>query len=41
MNSPPHREIVLGSFRKIGLGVAAGSPVGMDGAATVTADFGG
>jgi uncharacterized protein YkwD len=41
MNSPPHREIVLGGFRKIGLGVASGSPVGLDGAATVTADFGG
>ena len=41
MNSPPHRAILLGRFRKVGLGVASGSPVGMAGAATVTADFGG
>jgi uncharacterized protein YkwD len=41
MNSPPHRAILLGGFRKVGLGVASGSPVGMSGAATVTADFGG
>lgn len=40
MNSPPHRAILLGGFRKIGLGVASGSPAGMSGAATVTADFG-
>ena len=41
MNSPPHRAILLDAgFRKIGLGVAAGSPDGMVGAATVTADFG-
>jgi uncharacterized protein YkwD len=41
MNSPPHREILLGGeFRKIGLGVAGGSPGGIAGAATVTADFG-
>jgi uncharacterized protein YkwD len=42
MNSPPHRAILLdGDFRRIGLGVAAGSPEGLAGAATVTADFGG
>jgi uncharacterized protein YkwD len=41
MNSPPHRAILLGGFGKVGLGVAPGSPVGMSGAATVTADFGG
>jgi uncharacterized protein YkwD len=42
MNSPPHREILLGGeFRKVGLGVANGSPGGFGGAATVTADFGG
>jgi len=42
MNSPPHRAIILdGEFSRIGLGVATGSPVGMSGAATVTADFGG
>jgi uncharacterized protein YkwD len=42
MNSPPHREILLGGeFRKVGLGVASGSPEGIGGAATVTADFGG
>ena len=41
MNSPPHRSILLGNeFRKIGLGVANGSPEGVGGAATVTADFG-
>jgi uncharacterized protein YkwD len=42
MNSPPHRAILLGSeFSKVGLGVASGSPAGIGGAATVTADFGG
>ncbi len=42
IDSPPHRAILLdGGFRRIGLGVAAGSPVGMAGAVTVTADFGG
>ena len=41
MTSPPHRAILLGRFRKVGLGVASGSPVGIAGAATVTADFGG
>jgi uncharacterized protein YkwD len=41
MDSPPHREILLGGeFSKIGLGVASGSPDGLGGAATVTADFG-
>jgi uncharacterized protein YkwD len=42
MNSPPHRSILLdGDFRRVGLGVASGSPDGTPGAATVTADFGG
>ena len=42
MDSPPHRAILLdGGFRKIGLGIASGSPVGLSGAVTVTADFGG
>jgi uncharacterized protein YkwD len=41
MNSPPHREIIMsGGFRRVGLGVASGSPAGVPGAATVTADFG-
>ena len=41
MNSPPHRAIILdGGFRRIGLGVASGSPSGEVGGATVTADFG-
>jgi uncharacterized protein YkwD len=41
MNSPPHRAIIMcGGFRRIGLGVASGSPSGEAGAATVTADFG-
>lgn len=42
MESPPHHEILMsGAFRRIGLGVALGSPQGASGAATVTADFGG
>jgi uncharacterized protein YkwD len=42
MDSPPHNAILMsGTFRRIGLGVAKGSPQGADGAATVTADFGG
>jgi uncharacterized protein YkwD len=42
IDSPPHRAILLdGGFRHIGLGVATGSPEGIGGAATVTADFGG
>jgi uncharacterized protein YkwD len=42
MGSPPHRAIVLGAgFRRIGPGVADGSPEGVAGAATVTAEFGG
>jgi uncharacterized protein YkwD len=42
MDSPPHRAILLdGEFSRIGLGVASGSPEGLSGAATVTADFGG
>ena len=41
MNSPPHQAIILnGRFRKVGLGVANGSPDGVAGGATVTADFG-
>jgi uncharacterized protein YkwD len=42
MASPPHHEILMSrAFRRIGLGVAMGSPQGASGAATVTADFGG
>jgi uncharacterized protein YkwD len=42
MHSPPHRAVILdGHFRRVGLGVASGSPSGEGGAATVTADFGG
>jgi uncharacterized protein YkwD len=42
MESPPHRSILLGgAFRRIGLGMASGSPSGTSGAATVTADLGG
>jgi uncharacterized protein YkwD len=41
MASPPHHAIIVSrAFRKIGLGVAVGSPQGDGGAATVTADFG-
>jgi uncharacterized protein YkwD len=40
MNSPGHRANILsGSFRAIGIGIAAGTPVGMAGA-TYTTDFG-
>ena len=42
LDSPPHRAIMLGAgFRRVGLGAATGSPSGLAGAATVTADFGG
>jgi uncharacterized protein YkwD len=42
MNSPPHHAILMsGAYRRIGLGVAMGSPEGVPQAATVTADFGG
>jgi uncharacterized protein YkwD len=42
MDSPPHHAILMsGTFRRIGLGVAGGSPEGAAQAATVTADFGG
>jgi uncharacterized protein YkwD len=42
MDSPPHHAIIMsGAFRRIGLGVAGGSPEGAAQAATVTADFGG
>jgi uncharacterized protein YkwD len=42
MASPPHHAILMsGTFRRIGLGVAMGSPEGEAQAATVTADFGG
>jgi uncharacterized protein YkwD len=42
MHSPPHRAIILDRrFRRIGPGVATGSPSGEGAAATVTADFGG
>jgi uncharacterized protein YkwD len=41
MASPGHRAIIMqGRFRHVGLGVASGSPVGVAGARTVTADFG-
>jgi uncharacterized protein YkwD len=42
MDSPGHREIIMdGRFRRVGLGVALGAPSnGVDGARTVTADFG-
>jgi uncharacterized protein YkwD len=40
MNSPPHRANILsGSFRSIGIGIASGTPVGRGGA-TYTTDFG-
>jgi uncharacterized protein YkwD len=42
MASPPHHAILLGPmFRRIGLGMANGSPEGMPASATVTADLGG
>jgi uncharacterized protein YkwD len=42
MHSPPHRAILLSrAYRRIGLGVVMGSPAGIAGAATVTADLGG
>jgi uncharacterized protein YkwD len=41
LQSPPHRAILLsGEFRRVGLGVASGSPAGIPAGATVTADFG-
>jgi uncharacterized protein YkwD len=41
MASPPHHAVLMSpAFRKIGLGVAMGSPEGDAGAATVTADLG-
>jgi uncharacterized protein YkwD len=41
MASPGHRAILMdGRYRRIGLGVAFGSPTGVPGARTVTADFG-
>jgi uncharacterized protein YkwD len=42
MASPPHHAVLLGrEFRRVGIGVADGSPAGDAEAATVTADFGG
>jgi uncharacterized protein YkwD len=42
MDSPPHHAVLMsGAFRRVGLGMAMGSPEGLGGAATVTADFGG
>src|SRR4051795_4257588 len=42
MASPPHHAVLLGTaFRRVGIGVADGSPEGDAAAATVTADFGG
>ena len=41
MNSPGHRANILsGSFRAIGIGIAAGTPYGGGGGATYTTDFG-
>ena len=41
MASPPHHAVLMdGEFRRIGLGVAAGSPAGAPESATVTADLG-
>jgi uncharacterized protein YkwD len=41
MASPPHHAVLLApEFRRIGLGVAAGSPAGAPASATVTADLG-
>ena len=42
MKSPPHRANILShGFREIGIGIAAGAPVKVDGrAATYTTDFG-
>lgn len=41
LRSPPHRRIMLArGLRVVGIGVAAGTPVGVPGA-TYTADFGG
>jgi uncharacterized protein YkwD len=40
MKSPPHRANILSSsFREVGIGLASGTPVGVDGA-TYTTDFG-
>jgi uncharacterized protein YkwD len=39
LRSPPHRRIVLGRYREIGIGVAGGDPFGGPGT-TYTADFG-
>jgi uncharacterized protein YkwD len=42
MASPPHHAVLLApQFRRIGLGVATGSPQGAPASATVTADLGG
>jgi uncharacterized protein YkwD len=41
MRSPPHREIVLRpGFRRVGIGIVAGTPFGQADGATYTADFG-
>jgi uncharacterized protein YkwD len=39
LRSPPHRRIVLGRFREVGIGVAVGDPFG-GGGLTYAADFG-
>jgi uncharacterized protein YkwD len=42
MESPPHRAVLLSRLlRRVGIGVVGGAPTHVDGAATVTADFGG
>lgn len=41
MNSPPHRANILnGAYRRVGFGIAIGTPVGGSSGATVTANFG-
>ena len=42
MRSGPHRRVLLGRYRHVGVGVALGSPFGraMSGSATYAADFG-
>ena len=42
MRSGPHRQVLLGRYGHVGVGVALGSPFGraMSGSATYAADFG-
>jgi uncharacterized protein YkwD len=40
MHSPPHRRVILSSYREVGIGVALGAPRAVDSpSATYTADF--